>query len=57
MTSEDLDFAVRLTDTMHWNLAESDFEFAMELEPDGCFVLLENSERIGLVTNVCYGRI
>ena len=42
---------------MGWGLEKSDFEFMMELEPEGCFVLFEDSERIGLATTVSYGKI
>jgi len=57
MSPEDFDFAVQITDKMHWNLTPADFEFMIELEPDGCFVLLENSEKIGLATTVSFGTI
>jgi len=57
MLPEDFEFAVRLANTMNWNLAAEDFEFALELEPRGCFTLLHNSERTGIVTTVSYGRI
>lgn len=57
MSAEDFGFAVRLTDTMGWNLVEEDFEFVMELEPDGCFVLLDDSERIGLATTISLGKV
>ncbi|MGD0979365.1 MAG: GNAT family N-acetyltransferase [Candidatus Bathyarchaeia archaeon] len=55
MTPEDFDFAVQITDKMNWNLTAADFEFMIELEPDGCFVLLENSKKIGLATTVSFG--
>jgi hypothetical protein len=42
---------------MNWGLGRSDFEFMMELEPEGCFVIFEDSERIGLATTVSYGKI
>jgi len=54
---EDFTFAVNLTDTMDWNLAEDDFEFMTELEPDGCFIVLDDSERIGLATTISFGRV
>jgi GNAT superfamily N-acetyltransferase len=57
MSQEDLEFAVQLTDRMKWNLTAADFEFMLELEPDGCFVLLEDSERIGLATTVNFGTV
>jgi GNAT superfamily N-acetyltransferase len=57
MSPEDLEFAVSLTDTMNWNSGEEDFEFMMKLEPDGCLVLLHNSERVGLATAVSYDQV
>ena len=57
MSPEDFDFAVQITDRMNWNLAVADFEFMSELEPDGCFVLLENSERVGIATTINFGAV
>jgi predicted N-acetyltransferase YhbS len=57
MFPEDFAFAVQITDRMNWNLTTADFEFMTELEPDGCFVLLENSERIGLATTINFGTV
>ncbi|MEM3705756.1 MAG: GNAT family N-acetyltransferase [Candidatus Bathyarchaeia archaeon] len=57
MSSEDIEFAVRITDTMNWNLTEQDFAFMMQLEPEGCFALLCDSEKIGIATTICYGKI
>ncbi|MEM3596779.1 MAG: GNAT family N-acetyltransferase [Candidatus Bathyarchaeia archaeon] len=57
MSSEDIEFAVHITDTMNWNLTEQDFAFMIQLEPEGCFTLMCNSERIGITTTICYGKI
>jgi len=57
MSAEDFEFTVSLTDTMDWNLVTGDFEFMMRLEPDGCFVVLDNSERVGLTTTVSFGKV
>jgi len=57
MTLGDLEFAVRLSDTMNWNSAEEDFEYMMSLEPNGCFVLFFNSERVGIATTISYNRV
>ena len=57
MSKEDFDFAVQTTDKMNWNLTIADFEFMIELEPEGCFVLLENSKKIGLATTISFGTI
>jgi GNAT superfamily N-acetyltransferase len=56
MSSEDFPFAVKLANTMDWNMAEEDFEFMLKLEPHGCFVLHENEEPVGIVTCISYGR-
>lgn len=57
MSPEDFEFAVKITEPMKWGLTKSDFEFMMELEPDGCFVLFDYSERIGIATTVSYGKV
>ncbi|MGB9714558.1 MAG: GNAT family N-acetyltransferase [Candidatus Bathyarchaeales archaeon] len=57
MTQEDVEFAVRITDAMNWNLTEQDFAFMMQLEPEGCFTLLCDSEKIGITTTISYGKI
>jgi len=57
MSAKDFEFAARITDKMNWNLAREDFEFMLELEPEGCFVLFSDSERIGIATTISYGKI
>ena len=57
MSIEDFEFAVRLTDTKGWSFVEEDFQFMVELEPEGCFVSFDNSERIGIITSVGFGKI
>ncbi len=54
MSKEDIPFAASLADTMSWNLGAGDFEFMMELEPKGCFTLLCDSEKVGIVTTVAF---
>ena len=44
MTPEDFAFAVQITDQIGWGLAKEDFEFMIELEPKGSFILLDDSE-------------
>jgi ribosomal protein S18 acetylase RimI-like enzyme len=56
MRTEDFPFAVQLANTMDWNMAESDFEFMTKLEPDGCFVLFQAEEPVGIATCVSYGK-
>lgn len=57
MSNVDLPFAVQITGQMGWNLVEDDFKFMIELEPEGCFVAVDNGERIGLATTISYGNI
>jgi len=38
-------------------MSTEDFEFMLELEPEGCFVLSSDSERIGIATTISYGKI
>lgn len=52
MVRSDFPFAIRLTDTMNWDLTEKDFTFMMALEPQGCFVALKNAKRVGITTTV-----
>ena len=57
MTTEDFGFAVQLTDTMGWDLTKEDFEFMTSLEPGGCFVAIEDSEKIGITTTISYDQV
>jgi len=57
MFRDDFGFAVGITKPLGWELSEADFEFMLELEPEGCFVLLEDSERIGLATTISFGLV
>jgi len=57
MLREDFEFAVSITDTMNWGLVEEDFEFMLKLEPEGCFMVLDDSKKIGLITSISYGKI
>jgi len=57
MSAEDFEFAIKITDQMGWGLTEADFEFMMELEPEGCFVLLHDSERVGIATAVSFDKV
>lgn len=57
MREEDIEFAVQITDTMNWNLTELDFEFIMNLEPEGCFILFCDSRKIGVATTISFGKV
>jgi predicted N-acetyltransferase YhbS len=53
----DFDFAVELANTMDWNMAPEDFEFAQSLEPKGSFLLLDFDEKLGVATAISYGAV
>lgn len=57
MTAEDIAFAVHITATMNWELIEKDFKFMLKLEPHGCFILLDDSEKVGIVTTISFDKI
>ena len=57
MRQEDFEFAAELANTMDWNMAPEDFQFAVTLEPEGCFVAKQDSERVGIATCISYGTV
>jgi GNAT superfamily N-acetyltransferase len=57
MSAEDFEFAINITNPMDWDLTKADFEFMLKLEPEGCFVLLDDSEKVGIATAVGFGRV
>jgi ribosomal protein S18 acetylase RimI-like enzyme len=57
MTNADYSFAVKLSNTQNWNMTIKDFELMKKIEPLGCFVLYDNSERLGVVTCVTFDKI
>ena len=57
MRIEDFQFATDLANTMDWNMATSDFEFMSSLEPEGCFVVFQGSERVGIATSISFGEV
>jgi len=57
MSVKDFSFAVSLTDTMNWDMADEDFEFMTQLEPEGCLVLLDDSEKVGIATTISFGEL
>jgi len=54
MCPSDYLYAAELTNTMGWNMTNEDFAFNCSLEPEGCFVLYEDSNRVGIATCVGY---
>jgi len=57
MTPKDYMFAVELANTMNWNMTVEDFKFNSRLEPNGCFVLFDDSKRVGVSTCISYGSV
>ncbi len=57
LSKKDYVFAVNLANTMNWDMAAEDFEFMASLEPDGCFLLVEGSKRVGIATCISYGKV
>jgi GNAT superfamily N-acetyltransferase len=50
-------FVVELANTMDWDMTAADFEFNKMMEPDGCFILLENAKPVGAATCISYGKV
>ena len=57
LTAADFGFAVDLANTMDWNMAAEDFMFMASLEPEGSFLLLDDSKRVGIATCISYGKV
>jgi GNAT superfamily N-acetyltransferase len=57
MRASDFLFATKLANTMDWNMATEDFEFMTSLEPEGCFVVFQGSERLGIATSISFGKV
>ena len=57
MSPSDFQFATDLANTMNWNMTVEDFEFNSSLEPEGCFVAFEDSERVGIATCINFGTV
>ena len=55
--TRDVSFAVKLANTMNWNMIDEDFDFMLQLEPNGCFVLFDESAPVGISTCISYGKI
>lgn len=48
MEPEDFPFALSLANTMNWNMTADDFAFNLQLEPNGCLLLVKDKEPLGL---------
>jgi ribosomal protein S18 acetylase RimI-like enzyme len=57
MTSDDFAYAIKLTDTMQWDLTKEDFEFMTALEPEGCFVAVDGYAKVGTITAALFGKV
>ena len=57
MRAADFLFAAKLANTMNWNMVPEDFEYMLNLEPQGCFVLFDGSEQIGIATCISFGKV
>jgi GNAT superfamily N-acetyltransferase len=57
MRASDFQFATKLANTMDWNMAVEDFQFMINLEPEGCFVALYGRERVGIATSISFGKV
>ena len=57
MRTEDFLFATELANTMNWNMAQEDFQFMTQLEPEGCFILSDNIKHVGIATCISYGKV
>ncbi|UCD92117.1 MAG: GNAT family N-acetyltransferase [Methanobacteriota archaeon] len=57
MKSEDVPFAVDITDEEGWGYMEEDFQRLIDLEPSGCFVASDDDVEVGMLTTTSYGGI
>ncbi|MGD0451635.1 MAG: GNAT family N-acetyltransferase [Candidatus Bathyarchaeia archaeon] len=57
MQVKDFAFATELANTMNWNMAVEDFAFMTSLEPEGCFVAFEDSDRVGIATCISFNTV
>ncbi len=56
MRARDLAFAIRLTDQEKWGVTREDLRRILGLNPEGSFIAMERSKRIGFSTTVAYGK-
>ena len=54
MTTDDIPFAIRLTDTENWAFTRQDFLRLLKLSLGGCFVAVNEKKKAGLVTTTIY---
>ncbi len=56
MRSEDIPFAIRLSDQEKWGVKRRDLTRVLQLNPKGSFVAIDGLRRVGLLTTTSYGR-
>lgn len=56
MRSEDIQFAIRLSNQEKWGVTRGDLTRILQLDPRGSFVAVYGSTRVGLLTTTSYGR-
>lgn len=56
MGSEDIQFAIRLSNQEKWGVTRGDLTRILQLDPRGSFVAVYGSSRVGLLTTTSYGR-
>ncbi len=57
MRPQDFAFAVKLANTMKWDMEEQDFQFNLALESQGCLTLFDDKEPVGIATCISFGKI
>ena len=57
MKADDFSFAVRLANSMNWNMTTKDFAFMTSIEPFGCFILYDDKKKLGISTCVSYNGV
>lgn len=55
MTHADVPFGMKLKNIAKWNQLPADWKRFIDLEPEGCFVAVENGEDVGTITTTTYG--
>ncbi len=56
MRDADVAFAAKLTDQESWGVSGTDLRRLMKLNPQGCFIAQDGTERLGLTTTTVYGK-
>jgi len=56
MRSNDIPFAVHLTNREDWGIPQRDFQRILKLDSKGSFIAAEGTKRIGLTTSTSYGK-